>query len=127
MKNDDLLDDRVLKAMGFEEWVEVIRDYIHSHFWEDVFPRLAPGQMGAGVGHVFVDLIRDALDWLGRNPKGFAGKPWIGDRSYLKVVLKKAADRAHKAQCRFVHYGEEEEAFQAVRKAIEEDDDATDS
>ena len=54
---------------GFYNIVELLREFL-KHYPDDVFPRHADGKRDVGV--IFVDMLKDVVDFLDEHPEGQA-------------------------------------------------------
>ena len=57
---------------GFADIVDLLREFL-KHYPDDVFPRHLDGKRDVGV--IFVDMLKDAVEFLDRHPEGQAERP----------------------------------------------------
>jgi len=62
---------RVLEP-GFADMVDILKDWL-THYPETVFPRHLGGLRD--VGPIFIDMLRDAVDFIDQHPSGEATQP----------------------------------------------------
>lgn len=56
-------------SLGFYDMVELLREFL-KNYPDDVFPRHADGKRDVGV--IFVDMLKDVVDFLDEHPEGQA-------------------------------------------------------